>query len=196
MSLRMPLVVGLLMLPTVAHANHGVLTPPLELEVGRSAITTADGRHVGATELLVGMSAASAYPREIPVDVSMGWVGSFRPYRPFANAEARATDANTSDHGAFLAIEARAAGGDSWRAWIGGRAELFPFSDGADLGAFGRVSIELWTPISSVGGRSAVIGTFALSAWAEVGFRGHTEIEGGRVASGGIGVRLPFAIAN
>jgi hypothetical protein len=139
------------------------------------------------------MSAASAYPHEIPVDVSMGWVGS---YRPIANAAARTTDDRTSDNGAFLALDVQAAHGDSWRAWIGGRAELFPFGDGADLGGFGRVSVELWTPISAVGGRSMMVGTFALSAWAEVGFRGHTEIEGGRVTSGGLGVRVPFTIAD
>lgn len=199
------LVLALALAPTLvagrAHASGGAL-PPLEVEVGQSAISTHAGPDVAATEILVGLSFASLYPKPTPVDVSVGWMGSFVPgdddiSDPPTNGRGSVTSGPTpaDASGAFVAIDLRAAQGRHWRAWLGGRGELLATEDVGVLGGFGRASIELWHPVAAGGGGGGIIGTIALSAWMEVGARERPDRSLARVASAGIGLRLPLVVA-
>ncbi len=201
---RPALVLALSLAPALiagrAHASGGAL-PPLEIEVGSSAISTHGGADVAATEVLVGLSFASLYPKPTPVDVSLGWMGSFVPGDddPVVGSPAseRATTGRKVEDasGAFLALDLRAAEGRHWRAWLGGRAELLATEDVGVLGGFGRASIELWHPVATGDGGGGIIGAVALSAWMELGARERPDRSLARVASAGIGIRLPLIAA-
>lgn len=173
-----------------AQAGAGFF-PPLEVELGRSAIATRGGPDVGATELLVGMSFASLYPKPTPVDVSLGWVASFVPAidEPVVGPS---MDRPANAGGAFVAVDWRAVEGKHWRGWLGGRGELMATEDVGVLGGFGRASIELWHPVMAGGGGGGIMGAVALSAWMEVGVRERPDRSLARVASAGIGLRLPL----
>ncbi|MBK9036700.1 MAG: hypothetical protein IPL61_36525 [Myxococcales bacterium] len=198
MRLAPPLTLAVLALialaPATAHASGGAL-PPLELELGQASIATPQGE-VAATEVLVGLSFASLYPRPTPIDVSVGWVGTFVPAPATAEAARMTSTAPPADtSGGFLALEARAAEGAHWRAWIGGRAELLSTEDTRALGAFGRVSVELWRPVVATGNGGGIVGTLAIAAWAEIGMRERVGGGLGSVVAGGLGVRLPLVAA-
>ncbi len=202
--LALPTLVLALLLPVAvavgpAHAG-GAVMPPLEIELGRSAIAVGDGTDAGATAMLLGVSLASAYPSRLRVDVSAGWVGSFvADPAPGATARTGANDEPAwrphDASGAFVALELRAAEGPHWRAWLGGRGELLGTEDVGVLGGFGRASIELWRPVAAGGGGGVVLGTVALAAWMEVGVRERPDRSLARIASAGLGLRVPLMAA-
>lgn len=176
-----------------AHAG-GAFLPPIELELGESAIATPEG-DVRATEILVGLSFASIYPRATRWDVSLGWMGAFvdddEP-APAARIVDEVRPTLTDAHGAFVAVDVRAARGRHWRAWLGGRAELLDAGDTGVLGAVGRGSIELWRPVTAATQGGVVMGTVALTAWMELGARERPDRGLGRVVSAGLGLRMPL----
>jgi hypothetical protein len=194
--LAAPLLATALLVPAMAGeaTAGGAFLPPLELEVGRASIDTPEGGGVLATQMMVGISWASVYPKRTAVDFSIGWMGSFvEDADPSMSIERRIEVENVDDaSGVFMDFGWRAAQGTHWRAWIGGRGELLYTDETGVLGAFGRVSTELWAPVAISGSGGGMIGTFAISAWAEVGARERPDRSVGQVVAVGVGIRLPL----
>lgn len=196
--MRRALWIVLVLLASAGPASAGgAFLPPIELEVGRASTETAAGV-APTTQLMVGLSWASLYPYRTPVDFSVGWLESFGPAIVPAPS-ARMTETVGDDehlHGVFLAGEVRAHEGRHWRTWIGVRGELLDAGEVGVLGAFGRVSTELWSP-AVVGGRGGgIYGTVALTAWAELGVRERADQTLSSVVAAGLGVRLPLVAAS
>ena len=196
------LVAGLvaLALPLPHAEARGGFLPPLEIELGGVVIEAPDGDRVTATQLLVGISWASLYPRPTPIDVSLGMIVTVpsAPERATAVA-ARRVEAEpppgTSATGGFVALDLRVDAGRHWRAWVGGRGELMA-SDGARvLGAAARVSAELWAPVLVGSFGAGLAGTFAVIGWAELGVRERPDGGVANLVAAGVGIRLPLLIA-
>ncbi|MCL4227928.1 MAG: hypothetical protein KJZ91_25970 [Myxococcales bacterium] len=191
--------VGAGALAGTAHAGRGGALPPLEIELGHAVTHTTRGQHE-APQLLVGLSWASLYPRPTPIDVSVGVVATFAP-APGPRARARATSpvaepaADGGAAGAFLDVAVRGAAGRHWRTWVGGRGELLDHGEVSGLGCAARASIEVWTGVFAGGHGGAVMGTLALSAWAETGLREQPHREVASFVAAGLGLRLPFVVA-
>lgn len=184
--------------PRVAEAgNAGIIIPPLAVDVGRASIETDRGT-ANVSHTRIGLSWASLCPCKSPIDVSVGWV--FVGRAPDTSVEARMVEGEdaeeeASDHGVFVGLDVRVAQGKHWRAWAGGRSEALRVDEHTVRGGFGRVSAELWLP-AAVGDRGlAVIGTVALTAWAELGQRERPDGTWSTTAAAGLGVRVPFIAA-
>lgn len=89
----------------------------------------------------------------------------------------------------------RGAAGRHWRTWVGGRGELLDHGEVSGLGCAARASIEVWTGVFAGGHGGAVMGTLALSAWAETGLREQPHREVASFVAAGLGLRLPFVVA-
>lgn len=183
-----------------AEASHGgVFIPPLEVELGHAIAGAADGGTLESTQLLVGISWASIYPRPTPIDVSVGVICSMYPAPTVAAARtAGPPPAADVDSGGYVDVAVRTASGPHWRMWAGARGELIDQGERSALGVAARASMELWAP--TVGGDShgpgiaMFLGTVAVSAWAEAGVREQPRGVASFVAAG-LGMRIPLIIA-
>lgn len=197
------LLAGLAGTVRTAHAGHGaVFVPPLEVELGHAVIGAPQGGTMEATQLMIGVSWASLFPRDTPVDFSVGVICNIFPEPDAAGALARGAAPAAErrvDSGGFIDVAVRTARGRHWRMWAGGRGELIDLGEASMLGAAARASMELWLPAvggdSSGGGFAAVLGTVALSAWAEAGVR--EQLRGGAASfvASGLGMRIPLMVA-
>ncbi len=186
-----------------ASAKPGAaIIPPMEIELGQAVTASTSGRQIESTQLLIGVSWASLWPKDTPVDVSVGVICNMTPVprgraklgtegpRPLAG------DVD-SDAGPFVDVAVRTARGGAWRSWLGARGELIDQGDVSALGVAARASVEIWVPVKAAdsGGNStaAIFGTFALSAWAEAGLREQPHGAASFVAAG-LGARIPFLI--
>lgn len=187
-----------------ASAKPGVaFIPPMEIELGQAVTASASGRQIESTQLLIGMSWASLWPKDTPVDVSVGVICNMTPV-PLARdkvsgggmAGPQPGDVDT-DAGPFVDVAVRTAHGNAWRSWLGARGELIDQGEVSALGMAARASVEIWVPVKAAdsGGNStaAIFGTFALSAWAEAGLREQPHGAASFVAAG-LGARIPFLI--
>jgi hypothetical protein len=198
-----------LALPRLAEAGRGVfIVPPLEIEVGRASIESVNGGTESATQVLLGLSWASLWPHRTPIDLSVGFVSVSPDARPVAPLKAdpapdRAiarvvedTESTESKVGGFVALDVRAFEGPYWRMWVGARSETFRVDGTTTRGGFGRVSTELWIPTVESGGSAFIVGTFAVTAWAELGLRERGDGSLSSVVAAGLGLRLPFMFVN
>ncbi len=181
-----------------ARAGHGgAIIPPLEIELGHAVTGAPDGGRVESMQLLVGVSWASLYPKPTPVDFSVGVISTFAP-QPDQMAAARAVGpdaAGASATGGYIDVAVRGAAGRHWRTWIGGRGEVMDHGQISALGAAARASIEVWTG-TAIGDRDcAILGTVALSAWAESGIREQPHGGSATFVAAGLGMRVPLIIA-
>lgn len=179
----------------------GIIIPPMEVELGHSVTGTADGGSLEATQLMVGVSWASLWPRDTPVDLSIGLIVNTYA-APASVVQARGVEsvepASDTDAGTYVDVAVRMARGRHWRTWVGARGEVIDQGEQNALGVAARASMELWAPAlageSDGNGFAAVVGTVALSAWAEIGLREQPRGAASFTAAG-LGVRVPFLIA-
>lgn len=187
------------LVPGRAEAGGGFL-PPLEIEVGGAAISTREGDRVPATQLLVGISWASVYPRPTPVDVSLGVISTFamEPARApvaVARMSGQPTAPSVAATGGFLDLAVKVDAGRHWRTWAGFRGELMGNDGVGVLGGAARVSAELWAPVSLTGRGGGILGAIALAGWAELGVRERPDRSVATVIAAGVGFRLPLVVA-
>jgi hypothetical protein len=181
----------------VASAGRGAFIPPVRIELGHAVTGTREGPPLEATQLAVGLSWASLYPKPTPVDFGVGFIATFAP-EPDTVAKAREVGPVDDDHdaaGAYVDLAVRGAAGRHWRTWVGARGELMDQGEVSTLGAAARASIELWTGAMGIERGGAIIGTVAVSAWAETGLR--EQVRGGAASfvAAGLGMRLPLIVA-
>jgi len=190
---------ALLIVPATAAAGAGFL-PPMEVEVGAASIRTPDGATAAATEVLVGVSSASLWPRPTPVDVSVGMITvdgiEAAPVRAMATARTTAapTPPSVDATGGYLDVAIRLDRGPHWRAWAGARGELMSTEGVGVLGGAGRISFELWSPVTAGGSGGLILGALAISGWAEVGVRERADRSIATIAAAGLGVRIPLVL--
>jgi hypothetical protein len=125
--------------PAPAHASRGGLLPPLELELG-TAVMEVRGGHVTATQVAVGLSWASLWPKPTPVDVSIGVIGTFTPAdAPAAAGTAcRGATCRTLDGSPPVDERSESAGGGGHAGSAGGAGGSAPRGiDAASVRAFG-----------------------------------------------------------
>lgn len=181
-----------------AHAGGGFL-PPLEIELGGVVLGDHGGGETAATQLLVGISWASLYPKPTPVDVSLGVITTYTP-APTSPTVARTTmepaRPSADAVGGFLDLALKIDSRPHLRTWLGGRGELMGNDGVGVLGAAMRMSVELWAPAVLTGNGGGIMGTVALSAWAELGVRERSDRSVSSFAGAGLGVRLPMVLAS
>lgn len=177
-------VIGIVLLgASRAYAGVPALLPPLEIELGGAAISTEDGRAIGATQLLVGISWASLCPEPTRLDASIGVIAIW---------PTEVEGSPTSATGGFLDLAARVFERRHVRGWLGGRGELMSADGAGVLGGALRGSLEVWAPTVAVGRGAGILGTVAVAVWAELGVRERADRSLASTAAAGIGVRLPF----
>lgn len=181
-----------------AHAGHGaVFIPPMEVELGHAVSGAPDGLPVESTQLLVGVSWASLYPKPTPVDFSIGIISTFRPGPDESMVAARTApppDGETAT-GGYIDVAVRGASGRHWRTWIGGRGELMDHGRISALGGAARASVEVWAGTAAGDRNALLVGTVALSAWAETGLREQPYGGAASFVAAGLGVRVPLIVA-
>ncbi len=196
--LRLALCVGALAMvvePLEAAAGGGFL-PPLSIEVGAASISTPDGGHIAASQGLVGLSWASLYPKPTPIDLGVGVIWTAVP-DPVESTVMRTIGPSERDPsadavGGYLHMAVRVDSGRHWRTWAGMRGELMGQDGVGVLGGAARVSAELWTGIGVGGSGGAILGTVALTGWAELGARERPDRSIATIVAAGVGVRLPL----
>jgi hypothetical protein len=179
-----------------AAAGRGAFVPPLEVEVGHAVTAEPDGGQLETTQLLVGLSWASVYPTPTPVDVSIGFISNFRPADD-AMTTARVVDPDEEESvvGGYIDVAVRGAAGKHWRTWVGGRGELLDHGRVSGLGGAARASIEIWAGTAAGGNNAFIVGTVALSAWAETGLREQPYGGAASFVAAGLGMRVPLIVA-
>jgi hypothetical protein len=183
----------------VAHAGSGaVFIPPMEVELGHAVSGAPDGTQDESTQLLVGVSWASLWPKPTPVDFSIGVISTFRP-APDDTLAARGSTAPAPDGetacGGYIDVAVRGASGKHWRTWIGGRGELMDHGRISALGGAARASVEVWAGTAAGDRNALLVGTVALSAWAETGLREQPYGGAASFVAAGLGVRVPLILA-
>jgi hypothetical protein len=184
----------------VAHAGGGaVFIPPMEVELGHAVSGAPDGSQDETTQLLVGVSWASLWPKPTPVDISVGVISTFHPAADDAMAAARGSSAPPPDGdtacGGYIDVAVRGASGKHWRTWIGGRGELMDHGRINALGGAARASVEVWAGTAAGDRNAFLVGTVALSAWAETGLREQPYGGAASFVAAGLGVRVPLILA-
>lgn len=179
-----------------AAAGHGVFIPPVEIELGHAVTAEPDGGQLESTQLLVGLSWASLYPKPTPIDFSVGLISTFQPADDtMATARVVGPEEDTSTVGGYIDVAVRGAAGKYWRTWVGGRGELMDHGRVSVLGGAARASVEVWVGTSGGGHNGVILGTVALSAWAETGLREQPYGGAASFVAAGFGMRLPLIIA-
>jgi hypothetical protein len=181
----------------VAHAGRGAFIPPMEIELGHAVTGAPDGGRTEATQLLVGISWASLYPKATPIDVSVGFISTITAVDvPMATARVTGPEEPSEvAAGGYIDVAVRGAAGRHWRTWIGGRGELMDRGRISALGAAARASIEIWAGTATSDRNAFLCGTVALSAWAESGVREQPHGGAATFVAAGMGMRLPLLIA-
>lgn len=171
-----------------------MFVPPLELSLGRAMSGAPDGPGA-TTQLTVGLSWASLYPKPTPVDVQIGVVVTTVPVRG-ERLLARASEPVDTEclAGGYVLVAARGAAGRHWRTWMAARGELVDLGDDPGLGAAARASIELWVGDTHRDEHVHGIGVGAISAWAELGVREQPADGVATFVAAGLGFRLPLMV--
>lgn len=187
-----------------AAAKPGaIIVPPAEVDIG--AGTPVGDVVVGpATEVRVGMHWASLYWKPTPLDIGIGYVGSYRDVAPaYTERSWQVEDHTFKLHGLYFnaayAIETHR----HWRTWLGARVEGMSGSYGGHsynvIGGAIRLAAELYSAGVGGGGDSHAVGffagSFALGVYVE-GTRRSLPAELGPTGVGaGLTMRIPFIAA-
>lgn len=200
--MRIGAAIGVLFVALVGNAGSaeagrgGVFVPPVEVELGHAVTADADGGQNEATQLLVGLSWASLYPKPTPIDFSVGFISTFRPADDtMATARVVEPEEIESTVGGYIDVAVRGAAGKHWRTWVGARGELMDHGRVSALGGAARASVEIWTGTAAGGNNALILGTVALSAWAETGLREQPYGGAASFVAAGLGMRLPLIVA-
>ena len=184
----------------VARAGSGGFLPPLKLDVGRMSEHVGGIDRVGG-EMMLGINAATLYPKPMPFDLGVGWInvsvdGGAPPAMPLSDVSAPIAQPVTVTNGWYVEASGLLGGGEHWRTWLTSRGEMFHAGDRNEYGAVLRVSGELWAGAAAGGGHAAICGVLSLGAWAEVGERGEPDGARARVAATGLSLRVPMIVAD
>ncbi len=187
----------------VARAGSGALVPPMRIDVGAES-SSVHGTSRGGGELMIGLDAATLYPKPLPIDLGVGFIDvssddpGTGPMLLDASSGSRPPGPRAPEPllGWYAELSGRISGGDHWRTWVSGRGERFHAGDRTELGGVVRVSAELWAGVALADGRGVIFGVVALGAWAEAGMRGQPDGSVARVAATGLSVRVPLIIAD
>ena len=184
---------------SVAHAGNGaVFIPPMEVELGHAVSGAPDGTQAELTQLLVGVSWASLWPKPTPVDFSIGVISTFQPAPDQSMVVARSNvppPEGETACGGYIDVAVRGASGNHWRTWVGGRGELMDHGRISALGGAARASVEVWAGTAAGDHNALLVGTVALSAWAETGLREQPYGGAASFVAAGFGVRVPLILA-
>src|SRR5262245_59628957 len=188
-----------------AAAKPGVIViPPAEVDIGAGSPVgdVADG---ASTEVRAGMHWASLYWKPTPLDIGIGYAGSYRDVTaPFAARSSDGDDPTFKLHGLYFNVAYAIDAQPYWRTWLGVRLEGMTGSFGGRnydvFGAALRLAAELYS--TGVGGRSDpdvggfFAGTFALGVYVEGTRRFNLPAELGPNSVGaGVSMRIPFIAA-
>ena len=210
--MRLPLAVavvsGLVLASRAAHAGsgYGFLIPPAEVDVGVGMPVGGEAVVGSSTEILAGLQWASLYWKPTPVDLGVGYVGSFRQVLPgyAARGEMPAAGDNTLRlNGVYLDLAKTIQQHDHWRMWLAFRGELLSASvhqqSFSALGAAVRVSTEIYAQTVGATGDhdafGAIAGTLALGFYVEASHRELAPELGPNAVTAGLSLRVPFLCA-
>ena len=187
-----------------------IALPPLEVDVGATAIVRG-GEAVGAsTELLVGVHWASLIWKPTTWDIGVGFVGAYRPIRPGYRSlsERQGFEKDTADpkltmKGMYLTISRTVVTHGSFRSWIELRGELLraetPTSTFSALGGAVRFAAELyWSGVGGASDKNAIAlfaGTWAIGLFVEGSHRELATELGPTGLTTGLSIRIPFLLA-
>jgi hypothetical protein len=194
---------------TAAAKGGAIALPPLEVNVGSTAVVTG-GEAVGpGTDVMVGIHWASLYWRPTSYDIGIGYVGSVRPLRPgYASTVERMTGEGDAHpelaiHGGYLTLGHTLVTQPHLRSWIELRGELLLVDDGnappvSALGGAVRLAVELYSSgVGGTGDSSAIAmfaGTVAIGVYLEASHRELALELGPTGITAGVSFRIPFLL--
>ena len=199
------LVLVVLSTSSVATAKPGaIFIPPAEVDIG--AGTSIGDIAVGAsTEVRAGVHWASLYWRPTPLDIGIGYAGSFRELLPpYAQRSLDPEQNQLSLHGMYFSMSYAIENHGFWRTWLGARVEGLSGDHAGKrydvLGAALRIHSELYsTGAKGVGNNNVAAffaGAFALGVYVEGTKRFGLPAELGSAGVGaGVTMRVPFILA-
>ena len=184
--------------------SGAIFIPPAEVDIGAGA-PVGDVVVGPSTEIRVGMHWASMYWKPTPLDIGIGYVGSYREVIPAYAAHTSDFDDNTFKlHGLYFSAAYAIETHRNWRTWLGARVEGMSGSfAGQSYSVFGaalRLAAELYsTGVGGGGDRNVVgffAGTFGLGVYVEGTRRFNLPAELGPNGVGaGVTMRIPFIAA-
>jgi hypothetical protein len=190
---------------TTAVAKPGaIFIPPAEVDIGAGS-PVGDVVVGASTELRAGMHWASLYWKPTPLDIGIGYAGSYREVSPaYAARGVIDTDTTLRLHGLYFTAAYAIERHRHWRTWLGARVEGLTGSyGGQSFNVFGtalRLAAELYsTGVGGGGGRDIAgffAGSFALGVYVEATRRFNLPVElGANGVGAGITMRVPFIAA-
>jgi len=188
-----------------AAAKPGaIFIPPAEVDLGASS-PVGDVLVGASTEVRVGVHWASLYWKPTPLDIGIGYVGSYRDVTPLTAERSSDEDANTlALHGLYFNMAYAIENHRYWRTWLGGRVEGLSGSHAGRsysvIGSAVRLAAELYSTGAKGAADARVIGffagAFALGVYVEGTKRFGLPAELGSVGVGaGVTMRVPFIAA-
>lgn len=205
--MRLAAVAAVVLWSQIAHAGGGgIVIPPAEVDVGVGAPLGAQATVGADTEILAGVHWASLYWKPTPVDIGIGYVGSFRQVLPGYEPRATMPPANDNElslNGVYFDVAKTLQQHTYWRMWLAVRGELLAGSVNHNsfsaLGGAVRIATELYGGKLGCegdhGGFAAVAGTFALGVYVEASHRELSPELGPNAVTAGVSVRVPFLAA-
>lgn len=203
MRLALALLVVAITASRAAATPGAIIIPPAEVDVGLG--TPVGDVVVGAaTEVRVGVHSASLYWRPTPIDIGIGYVGSFREVAPgYAARALTVEDRELALHGLYFNAAFAIESHRHWRTWFGARVEGMSGSfDGQRYDVFGgalRLAAELYsTGVGGTGDNCAAgffAGAFALGVYVEGTARTLPAELGALGIGAGLTMRVPFIAA-
>jgi hypothetical protein len=189
---------------SAAASPGAIFIPPAEVDIG--AGTPIGDVVVGSsTELRVGVHSASLYWKPTPVDIGIGYAGSYRDVTPSYAARASGYEDSTFKlHGLYFSASYAIEKHRHWRTWLGARVEGLNGSYGGHsysvIGTALRIAAELYSAgVGGAGDSRAVgffAGTFGLGVYVEGTRRFNLPAELGPNGVGaGLTMRIPFIAA-
>jgi hypothetical protein len=203
--MRLVVVAVVSMWVSSAFAKPGaIIIPPAEVDIG--AGTPVGDVDVGpATEVRAGVHWASLYWKPTPIDIGVGYVGSYRDVAPsFAERTTSSDDDHSlALHGMYFSAAYAIEMHKHWRTWVGARVEGMTGHYGGRsysvLGGALRLAAELYSTGVGAGGGSRTAGffagAFALGVYVEGTKRGLPAELGPIGVGAGITMRVPFIAA-
>ena len=207
--MRLALVAVVTLYASTAHANGGILIPPMEVDLGVGAPVGPGVDHVGpSTEVLAGLHWASLAWKPTRFDFGVGYVGSFRDIDSTSTYRGMAPPDTLHLNGGYLTLATTLVNQNHWRTWFAARGELLhahvrsnqvgpddSHETWAALGGALRISTEIYGSMLSGGHNGALCGTLAIGIYAEATYREVPAELGAHGFTTGVTVRLPFLVA-
>ncbi len=196
---------------TASATPGAIATPPIAAELGANTAIGATSATLSSTELRVGASWASLYWKPTFVDVSIGYVGSYRTlvttgYEGSDGTAIRTTSGDPNElrlHGMYLDLAYAIENHRHWRTWVGVRGETLSGEHRERsihaIGGALRLGAEVYSAgvggASGSGAAAVFFGTFGVGFYVEGTARTLPKELGVVGVGAGVSVRLPFFAA-